>query len=379
VSISNLTLSGPFAVSSCADQIFGVLVLGGSVALTSDQVELVRPTDASLNGCQFGVGIQVGRKYWPLADFSDFLVEDFAGAATISNTSVSGYSKNGITVDGPGSSASIRGNTITGDGRVPYTAENGIQISRGAGGDVRENTVSGNAYTGDQIASSGGILLYEGCGDELVQSVQVMKNVLTNNDVGIFLNNFDDACDGPSSAMTNNKDTNNTITNDAVRISARVVSLRARDSSLNRSVWTSSEITTRPSTTTSPGSVTSTLPTTLRPGSTSCPSIPYRFQRPLQRSTPTARSSRFTVERREERSYCCCPGGFRGSVRRFNNHHSADGYLSPVCQHYVGDLGINHHILDLPSRKQLSHEAHHYFIVGARENVKALKCQRLRT
>jgi len=56
---------------------------------------------------QFGVGIQVGRRYWPKADFSTFLVENFIGQATITKTTVTGYQKNGITVDGPSSKANI--------------------------------------------------------------------------------------------------------------------------------------------------------------------------------------------------------------------------------------------------------------------------------
>jgi len=218
VAISNLTLTGPFNVATgCAADLYGVLVLsGGSVVMTGDTVLNVRASDNSLLGCQYGVGIQVGREYWPNSSFSGFLVENFAGTAVIVNTTVSGYQKNGITVDGPGSSASVRGNTVTGDGRVPYIAQNGIQVSRGAGGDVRENAVSGNAYTGPNVASSGGILLFGGCGDPLVTGMQVMKNTLTNNDVGIYLNNFNDTCDDAPATQTNNKATNNTLTNDAV-------------------------------------------------------------------------------------------------------------------------------------------------------------------
>ncbi len=218
VTISNLTMAGPFTVTTaCAADLYGVLVLSGaSVAMSGDSVENIRVSDNDLLGCQYGVGIQVGRRYWPNATFSNFLVESFVGSASIMNSTVSGYQKNGITVDGPGSSASIRGNTVTGDGRIFYIAQNGIQVSRGAGGDIRNNAVSGNAYTGGAPASSGGILLFGGCGDPLVTGMQVMQNTLTNNDVGIFLNNFDDTCSTAAATMTNDKADSNTITNDAV-------------------------------------------------------------------------------------------------------------------------------------------------------------------
>jgi len=206
---------------SCADQQFGVLVIAdGTATLSGDQVKDIRDTNPSLYGCQFGEGIRVGREYWPTATFSSFLVEDFVGHATITNTIVSGYQKNGITIDGPGTTADVRGNTVHGAGRdaflAPIIAQNGIQVSRGAAAQVRDNTVTGNSYTGSSFASSGGILIFGGCGDPLVTGVQVMGNTLTDNDVGIYLNNFADDCATPTSAMTNDKAVNNTISNDAV-------------------------------------------------------------------------------------------------------------------------------------------------------------------
>jgi hypothetical protein len=109
---------------------------------------------------------------------------------------------------------------VNGAGRdtllAPIIAQNGIQVSRGASAQVRGNTVTGNSYTGPSFASSGGILIFGGCGDPLVTGVQVMGNTLINNDVGIYLNNFMDDCSAPATTMTNDKAVNNTISNDAV-------------------------------------------------------------------------------------------------------------------------------------------------------------------
>ena len=216
--ISGLTIAGPMPGNGgCAEDEYGVLILGGaSVDMDNDRVLNIRDTNTGLLGCQFGVGIQVGREYWRNAAFSAFSVENFVGHANITGTTVKGYEKNGITVDGSGSTADIRDNTIVGDGRVDYTAQNGVQISRGAAGSVRDNTIRDNAYTGLGFASSGGIITFGGCGDPLVIGVQVKKNTLINNDVGIFLNNYNANCDGPAAQNTNDQADGNTITNDKV-------------------------------------------------------------------------------------------------------------------------------------------------------------------
>ncbi len=99
---------------------------------------------------------------------------------------------------------------------MPYIAQNGIQISRGAKGEVTDNTVSGNAYTGAAGASSGGVLIFGGCGTPLTTHVDVHGNTLVNNDVGIFLFNGNDDYDGPPDTETKNSAHDNTISNDAV-------------------------------------------------------------------------------------------------------------------------------------------------------------------
>ncbi len=221
VTITGLTVHGVLPGNGgCAEQEFGVLVIGDATAtISNDRVLDVRDSNPALYGCQFGVGIQVGRRYWPTADFSAFQVENFVGHATITGTTVNGYQKNGITIDGPGSTADVTDTTVTGGGRgAPFgsiIAQNGIQMSRGAGGQIRNNTVSTNSYTGTSFASSGGILLFGGCGDPLVTGVQVMKNTLINNDVGVYLNNLNDGCSGVTTTPTNDKADSNTITNDA--------------------------------------------------------------------------------------------------------------------------------------------------------------------
>lgn len=213
----------------CAEQEFGVLVIdGGRATLTGDTVKDVRDSNSSQYGCQFGVGIQVGREYWPTSNFSTFKAEYFVGHATITGTTVTGYQKNGITVDGPGTTANLSLNTVNGAGQSdtslsPIIAQNGIQISRGASGKALYNTVSGNSYTGPNFASSGGILVYGGSCDgsttPLTTGTQVQSNTLQGNDVGVFISNLsvdnNNQCSLPTTA-TNILASKNLISNTSV-------------------------------------------------------------------------------------------------------------------------------------------------------------------
>ena len=129
-----------------------------------------------LDGCQEGNGIVAGTA---------------AGAAvtvTIANNMVVHYQKNGITVRGAGSTATITGNTVTGEGPTTQLAQNGIQVSSGAIATVTGNTVSGNECNGatcgpDPLTQdlATGILLFQPAAGTMV-----MGNTLTTNDVGIY-------------------------------------------------------------------------------------------------------------------------------------------------------------------------------------------------
>lgn len=222
--IINLNITGPITgTDGCGSQEFGVLVIaGGKATLNGDHVTNIHDIDPALYGCQFGVGIQVGRRYWPDVT-NTFHIENFTGQATITKTTVTGYQKNGITIDGPGSKTNITKSTVEGAGRdtqfAVIIAQNGIQISQGAVGMVESNFVADNSYTGTSpSASSGGILVFGGCGDPLSKGVIVKGNVLSNNDVGIYLNNYtvNPNCIAPTSQETNDQALNNTISNDAV-------------------------------------------------------------------------------------------------------------------------------------------------------------------
>ena len=175
VNITGLTISGVMPGNGgCAENEFGALVIGGAyMTFNNDRINDIRDSNPALYGCQFGNGIQIGREYWPKADFSGNVVVNFVGEASIANTTVSGYQKDGIVVDGPGSYGDVGWNTVNGSNRDTnlsvIIAQNGIEMLRGAHGHIYNNTVSGNTYTGSAYASGSGILVYGGCGDPVVK------------------------------------------------------------------------------------------------------------------------------------------------------------------------------------------------------------------
>jgi parallel beta-helix repeat protein len=158
VTFRNFVISGPLPDTLfCAVQLrSGVRVKGNSSAnIIGNRITEMRSASPLLRGCQNGFAIAVGRKY-------DVPLPNQVGEATILSNTIDKYQKGGIYVDNSGSRATIQGNHVIGNGPDPDIAQNGMQISRGAYADIRNNEVSGNAYVGINYAvdSSSGILLY---------------------------------------------------------------------------------------------------------------------------------------------------------------------------------------------------------------------------
>ena len=165
------------------------------------------------NGTQHGVGI-----YWRA-----FFTGNSVTGRIVGNT-ITAYQKGGIVTNGPEIQAIISDNTVTGDGHITFTAQNGIQIGYGASASVMRNKVSGNSYIGfpGDGSASGGILVVGGpgygtCpdGNDCAYTVntKINDNILVNNDVGVYLSNVQADFSAPATA-TNIKAVNNTISDD---------------------------------------------------------------------------------------------------------------------------------------------------------------------
>lgn len=215
VVIRGLTIEGPFNNAGCSVQDFGILQLGaGLTQILNDSVENIGAADQQgLGGCQYGVGIEIGSEYWPTdtGSYPGTLV-NFTGDANVLGTTVSGYQKNGVTADGPGTTIQIDHLTANGGGPTNVIGRNGLQISDGATGKVYNSYLFGNEYTGTGFnGSAAGILVYGGCGSPTSNGVVIRHNVLVDNDMGVYDGNFNASCSAGASSPTNNQVVNNMV------------------------------------------------------------------------------------------------------------------------------------------------------------------------
>lgn len=132
---------------------FGVVNDGATVNVKFSTIEMIG--ESPFNGAQHGVAIYYCN----------------GGSGTIDSNTVKQYQKGGIVVTGVGTKASVTRNIVTGLGPVNFIAQNGIQVSRGATGEVSGNDISGHYYTAcshQDAAQTGctpwvaaGLLLYD--------------------------------------------------------------------------------------------------------------------------------------------------------------------------------------------------------------------------
>jgi hypothetical protein len=157
VTIRQFTISGPYAAvdpGACAgltDRHTGVRIINGTATIYGNHITKIRDAAPLLFGCQDGIAVLVGRQ-----------VEGQVGNALLRNNLIDQYQKGGVVVDNAGSYAWVTQNEITGEGLNNITAQNGVQVGRGASADVDHNNISKNqfarAFATDTAA---GVLLFE--------------------------------------------------------------------------------------------------------------------------------------------------------------------------------------------------------------------------
>lgn len=176
VAIRGVTVQGDWPADVCDDSLYGVAALGGAdLKMSNSAVEDIGGNPLT-DGCQGGVGIEIG-----LATTG---THASTGTATLTDDIVTSYQKNGITVDGASSSATISGVTVLGAGPTSATAQNGIQVSDGAAATISGSFVSGdecnNAACGIHATQATGILLFD------AGTTKVMDTTVTGCDLGIY-------------------------------------------------------------------------------------------------------------------------------------------------------------------------------------------------
>ncbi len=180
---------------------FGIVNNGGNVSVDSSSISDIG--EHPLNGTQHGVAI--------------YFAFGALNRGQITGNTIWNYQKGGIAVNGSKNRVEIGWNAVIGQGPVNYIAQNGIQIGYGATANVHDNFVSGNSYTGANLAASGGILLVGGScyGGALTANSNIQQNKAVGNDVGVWLSNLDASC-AAASTPTNDTVSQNDVINNGV-------------------------------------------------------------------------------------------------------------------------------------------------------------------
>lgn len=190
VKMTGIAVQAAWPSGTCYDSLYGILVAGGAT-LDFMHSALTAGGAVPVNGCQGGVGIQVGMAW--------VTTSSKVGHTVLSNDSVSGYQKNGVTIDGAGSTAAIMDTTVTGAG-LTDTAQNGIQVSNGAKATISHSTIQGNECSTVLVPSCGlngyqsiGVLFY---GPHAGSSVT--SSTIKGNDLGVY--NVEDTATAPTAS-----------------------------------------------------------------------------------------------------------------------------------------------------------------------------------
>jgi uncharacterized protein len=163
--VRNVTVTTYHLADVCdggVDRLRGILLDGASGSITNNGVIGI---NQGRSGCQEGNAIETRN-----APF-DTTGTDLA--VTITGNQISDYQKTGIIANGS-VFATIRDNQIAGWGPTGVIAQNGIQIGFGGSAFIRGNSVSGNFYTGPDVAC--GLLFFE------AEGVKQQANTLFANE-----------------------------------------------------------------------------------------------------------------------------------------------------------------------------------------------------
>jgi Right handed beta helix region len=201
VKMTGITVRTLFPSDTCNDSEYGIMVAGGATldftnsAVTAAGVAFSSPD----NGCQGGIGIEAGFSRGDIPPYSDNNTPITVGHLKIHHSTFSGYQKNGITLDGSGSSAIIGDASVTGNGSTDSNAQNGIQVSDGAKATISNTVIADNEYVGGDDAT--GILFYSaGPGSK------VSHSTISDNDLGVY--SLTDAGSSSDVALKQNQLTN---------------------------------------------------------------------------------------------------------------------------------------------------------------------------
>lgn len=175
VAITNLRINALAPIESCAGGLNAINVAGGAeLTAKTDEIVGASTTVDAYKGCQKGIAVNVGSG------------NSEVGHAKLEDDSFTGYQKNGPTASNAGSTLTIKGSVIQGEGPSSYIAQNGVQIAYGAKGTIEENTISDNecelsGVCSDSSEEATGLLFYGAAAGS-----KVSENTIADNDIGVY-------------------------------------------------------------------------------------------------------------------------------------------------------------------------------------------------
>ena len=157
MTVKNTTVQTSNLQTACdagIDRLRGILFDDARGLIDSNVVTNIEQ-GANGDGCQEGNAIEARNEPFDKTGMNDL-------AVLITNNVISQYQKSGIVANGS-VAATIRNNSVTGDGPINYIAQNGIQVGFGATAVVKMNSSSGNNYTPKSDIACG-FLIYQADG-----------------------------------------------------------------------------------------------------------------------------------------------------------------------------------------------------------------------
>ena len=179
VTLTNLTVDGANNnINGCAPELIGIYYQSASGQVEDAAVRNLKLAPA-LAGCQSGTAV---------------VIESGNGKSSsvkMIGSSIHDYQKNGTAAFGVGTEASFQNNVVTGNGPLSnpsfaIAAQNGLQVSDGATGEISGNTVTDNIYAScisvsECTVASTDILIFNSDG------IKVQNNTVGDTNIAIYV------------------------------------------------------------------------------------------------------------------------------------------------------------------------------------------------
>jgi hypothetical protein len=202
VSMSRLTVSGPGPNASGGVSLYAGIKVVQNATLDLSDARVLDIHDTPIHDCfPNGLAISIGDYFGSV------------GHATLHDVVVSHYQFAGITVFSPGSTATITDNIV--DAEVdPSTVvvTIGIEVGQGAVAKVSDNVIRGNVCSSPELGcgpdpitqSQGGGLFINGSPVPPGPGTEFSDNVVSGNDIGIYLYAAGNCCNVHDNLILNN-------------------------------------------------------------------------------------------------------------------------------------------------------------------------------